>query len=266
LKIRLIGDHSSYHCGSAAAFSVIRREVLRHGDIVEGGSFDLLIVNGEGSMHHGSNGFRRKMKSISQAIDKGKEVALINTVWQANPPEVRNYLEVCRQLVVREILSAEEMRSLGVHPKVSIDQSYFFPIENDEFIDFKGSIVFTDFWSREFDGFVRLNSKWAQRFDYIDMQSMTWSTLVRSLRTASLLITGRHHAVYAACKARTPFLALQGNTHKIEGLIATAGISIPVFRSFSEIKADIMWPETRLPAYEALFDWMELQRPWSLDQ
>jgi hypothetical protein len=264
-RIRLAGDHSSYHCGSAAVTHMIVAELRRHGELVSNDDFDVLVVNGEGSMHHGGGSFHDKMQLIAAAADAKRPACLINTVWQDNPHEYDAALAGCRQVVVREVLSQRDIAKHGVTAEIAPDLSYFAPVAKDEVINFKGGIVMTDFLSREFGSFVRLRSRWAERYPFVDMRAMRWSTLVRSLKTARLLLTGRHHAVYAACKARTPFLALAGNTHKIEGTIATAGVDIPVFQKFSDLRAVIDQAEDWRSRYDALFDWFERQKPWRLE-
>ena len=267
LNIRAIGDHSNYHCGSAAAWNVISAEAARHGRLVgPKETFDLLIVNGEGSMHHASGGFRKKMNEIERALDKGRRVMLINTVWQDNPQRDADLLKRCERVVVREVCSQRELARQGVTAEVAFDQSFYDAIDPDApFTDFSGRIVLTDFWATEFDAFAWINSKWAQKFATVDMQTMSWSSLVRSLGTAEMLVTGRHHAVYAACRARCPFMALTGNTHKIEGLMETAGIQVPVFQEFSKLKQAIEDGLDPAPACDALFDWMAQQPAWQLD-
>ncbi len=265
-RISLIGDHSSYHCGSEAAFSIIRMEITRHGRIVrKGEDFDLLVVNGEGSMHHDSISFINKMSVIKAALEAGKRVMLVNSVWQDNSQEYADLVGQCERVVVRERFSQQALAAQGVSSEIALDASYSANVDPAaEAVDFAGRVVFTDFFSREFDAFVKLNSKWAQRFDYIDMQRMSWSSLVRSLQSASLLVTGRHHAVYASCKARTPFLALRGNTHKIEGLMATAASEIPVFSCFKDVKRAIEKSASSSFDYQRLFDWMDGQAAWTL--
>jgi hypothetical protein len=265
LRIRLAGDHSSYHCGSAAVAQTISAELRHHGEIVTGDDFDVLVVNGEGSMHHGGRAFHDKMLQIEAATAAGRQAYLINTVWQDNPHDFDSALAKCRQVVVREVLSQSALAQHGVAAEIVPDLSYFAPISKGDVIDFKGGIVMTDFLSREFGSFVRLRSRWAERYPFVDMRAMDWSTLVRSLKTARLLVTGRHHAVYAACKARTPFLALAGNTHKIEGIIATAGADIPAFKKFSELKVSMDETENWRGRYDRLFDWFEEQKPWRLE-
>lgn len=265
LRIMLGGDHSSYHCGSAAAVQTIAAELRRRGEIVTAGNFDVLVVNGEGSMHHGGEAFVEKMRLIEAAIAAGRPTFLINSVWQGNPHDFDSALAQCRQVVVREVLSQRDIARHGVAADAVPDLSYFAPVGKCDAINLKGSIVMTDFLSREFGSFVQLRSRWAERFPFLDMRRMDWSTLVRSLKTARLLLTGRHHAVYAACKARTPFLAMAGNTHKIDGLIASAGADIPVFRTFSELKASIPEAENWGSRYDRLFDWFEAQEPWRFE-
>ena len=61
-----------------------------------------------------------------------------------------------------------------------------------------------------------------------------------------------------------PFLALAGNTHKIEGIVATAGVDIPVFKDFARLRAAIDEAEGWQSGYDGLFDWFERQQPWQL--
>jgi polysaccharide pyruvyl transferase len=49
--------------------------------------------------------------------------------------------------------------------------------------------------------------------------------LFRRISGASLIVTGRFHMVCLAMLARTPFIALPGNTHKTEGLLEDANLS-----------------------------------------
>lgn len=264
-RFRLIGDHSHYHCGSAAAFAAVSAEVARHGQIVDDDEFDVLVVNGEGTMHHNSRGCRRKLETIAKALSAGRQVHLINTVWEDNPPDYIETLQGCRSVVAREVLSARALARQGVAATVRLDQAYFCPLDEvAEPEDFAGATLCTDFFSREFGTFVRITGKWGESYPYIDMRAWDWSRLVASFRNASMLVTGRHHAVYAACRARLPFLALEGNTHKIRGMIETSGIPIPIFTEFSELKTRLRWVDEHRALYQELFDWMEQQPRWCL--
>ncbi|MCC5980945.1 MAG: hypothetical protein JJU26_04430, partial [Oceanicaulis sp.] len=174
MKIRLLGDHSRYHCGSKAVWEVLSREAARHGTLVSDDSFDLLVVNGEGSMHHGSAGCHRKIEAISEALGSGRRAMLINTVWQDNPPGLASVLTGCERVTARELMSARVLEAEGVRADLCLDLSYYRPIDPAEPHDFGGGVVMTDFWSNEFDTFAKVTGKWAARHAYVDMQDWDW--------------------------------------------------------------------------------------------
>jgi hypothetical protein len=58
--------------------------------------------------------------------------------------------------------------------------------------------------------------------------------LFRKVAGSNLIVTGRFHMVCMALLARTPFVALGGNTHKIEGMLGDAGLSDRYFSSLSD--------------------------------
>ena len=61
---------------------------------------------------------------------------------------------------------------------------------------------------------------------------------------------------------RVPFLALAGNTHKIEGIVATAGADIPVFSDFVGRGRRSDEAEGWQRRFDRLFDWFERQQRW----
>lgn len=269
IKIKLIGDHSEVHCGCKAVISAIMDAIPENSTIVSEDceSYDVLVVNGEGSMHHTTGPFQRKMKEISFAIEASKRVFLINTVWQDNDNRYDKILRNVEKIFVREVMSRDDLlRKHGLHSEVQVDLALQAKIDWDaDYIDFSGRRVMTDFYSREFLSFIRITDGSLMRNRFADMKKMEWSSFVRSLQTASMLITGRHHAVMAACKARTPFVALAGNTHKIEGFLKTSGINIPICFSPNEINNVINWANSNKSAYEDLFDWVDSIPSWKIN-
>jgi len=265
MRIQLLGDHSAYHCGSAAAFSSLHRSCSSIATVVgPGEDFDWLVVNGEGTMHHGSRGTQKKIQAILDALAAGRRADLVNTVWQDNPPEMDEAIRGCTEITVREICSQRELARSGITAKLIPDACFFEPIDPAApVVDFDGQVVVTDFWSQEFGAFVRVEKDWINPLPYIDMRAMSWSSLVGSLKTASALVTGRHHAVYAACRAGIPFFALKGNTHKIEGLVESASAEIPIFTHFADLKGAVSsGPSTFSSGFDQLFSWLAQQRPW----
>jgi len=79
--------------------------------------------------------------------------------------------------------------------------------------------------------------------------------LFRKISSKSLIVTGRFHMVCMAMLARTPFIALPGNTHKIEGMLADANLSNRFSASLPEshdLHAWSTWYDdevTRMEAY-----------------
>jgi len=257
-RCKILGDHSAYHAGSAAVWSVLTSSIARCGmEIVDTGDFDLLVVNGEGSMHHSRPTFHRKMQFLRTALDRGKKAYLVNSVWEANSNEYDDVLRALDGIVVREALSAEDLRrNHQIEARVCVDLSYFAEIESSSCPDYSGQDVVSDFYSGEFQDFSRLTGGPLSKLPYIDMSAMGWSELVCGLRTAGTFVTGRHHGVYAACKARIPFIALVGNTHKVDGLMVSAGSSIRCCRSLQQVVQQRSAPIDH-EEYGRLFAWMD---------
>ena len=235
-----------------------------HRIVAEGELFDALVVNGEGTMHDGSGGFHQKMQAIAAAQAAGRKTFLVNTLWHDNPCDYDDALRALDGIVVRDELSRRELAAKHrVDAEVRLDFSYFAPhrAEPPPPGPRKG-IRATDFYSREFGCFVRVRGGRCARFEFLDMKTLSWDELITELGRTAILVTGRHHAVYAACVARTPFVALSGNAPKIEGLIATSPVEIPVAQSFAEIDGLIEWARGHRDIYRELFDWMAAQPRW----
>ena len=266
--VRLVGDHSAYHCGCAAVVDYLRSQINQVGIEVVHDMYDVLVVNGEGSMHHQSINHQKKIREMTQALISGRPVCLVNSVWQDNGTQDQAVMQQVTQICMREPLSQQDLwQTCQIASQVHLDCSYWAAVDVKAVTeDFKKSTLVTDFYSTEFEQFVKINGGVFNKYHYIDLKDWEWSALVNSLKTASLLVTGRHHAMYAACRARLPFVVLRGNTHKIEGLIAMSGLAIPVCQHPSELKAAIAWARKNRAVYDQLFDWMEAQPRLELAQ
>lgn len=265
-KIKIIGDHSNYHCGSSAVMSYLKSYVQRKAIIVNDDSYDLLIVNGEGSMHHDSQAHTKKMEALEAAIKSGRRGMLINSVWESNSGRFDSTLRDLSLITVRETMSQKELlKNHGVKSYAILDCSYFAKLEEPKVkIDYNNQIVFTDFYSNEVKTFVRTTETADSKQPYLDLRAQDWSSTVRGLKTAKLLVTGRHHAVYAACRAETPFIAFGGNTHKIQGLIEMSNFNIPICNNRAELPALIEWAAQNKNIYIDFFAWMRSQRKFSI--
>ncbi|MBT9292159.1 glycosyltransferase family 29 protein [Prosthecodimorpha staleyi] len=262
LRIRFAGDHTGYHAGSDAVTAYFRQEFEAVGRVVEAHEdYDVVVVNGEGSMHHGVHSFHQKMLLLGEAVARRRPAFLVNTVWQRNGRLFDHVLRHLDAITVRERASQRDLKARhGIQAELRLDASFWAPVAPVAAReDFGGGTVVTDFYSRQFGNFVRMTGGLLKAKPYIDMGEYGWPELIASLRTASLLVTGRHHAVYAACRARLPFVAMAGNTHKIEGLIEASGLPIPIAREARELPGLIDWADRHRSTYVELFDWMEAQ-------
>ncbi|WP_333701995.1 polysaccharide pyruvyl transferase family protein [Sphingobium yanoikuyae] len=264
LKAMMAGDHSTYHCGSAAVFSTLRHLLEVDHDIVEAGDFDVLYVNGEGSMHHDSGQFTKKMELLKAAIENGKRAYLVNSVWQENGHQYDDVLARLSGITVRELASQEELAARhGITATMALDLSYYAPIDEDAaHQDWRGQVMITDFYARDFGFWYRVNSGPLTTRSYVDMRDYGWSAFVRSLRTCRAIITGRHHAVYAACVARKPFVTIAGSTHKVSGLIAASGFPIPTLSSPRDANETLRWTMANRAMFQEFFHWMDEVPRW----
>ena len=260
MRVRLSGDHSAYHCGCAAVWEVLRRAVSANGcEITADGDYDVLVMNGEGSMHHGRPTFHRKMQEIEAALALGKQAYLVNSVWDSNPSDYDHVLRRLSGISVREAASARDLEDRhGVKARICLDFSYFreVPALTDG-----GNVpsleYVTDYLDPAIGNFAPMPDELRAGRQLFTLSSLGWDDAVTTLRAGKLLVTGRHHAVYAACRARRPFAAIEGNSHKITGLILSSGVGIPVARNIRELPGIVDWCRDNADEFNLLFDWME---------
>ena len=271
----VLNNHSQYHSGCNAVIDVLHSDLLDNGyDVISStdrdcdselwDSAELVIVNGEGTMHNNS---RREPQSLIELLcvakESGKKTALINSVWQ-NMEISDRAIDVLKNsyISVRETLSAEYMtETTGITPDIHLDLSYYAPLDvliNSQTLPNPGLLCGKSFPPQQ---------------DYrppdcasVDIFSQGWDTIINKIRHSDWFFTGRHHELYASCVAGTPVSVMRGNTWKNEGLFATAGVDIPVadrLISHSDIPEFIDKCRERREEYDKLFTWMQNQSPWS---
>ena len=267
MRVRLMGDHSRHHCGCVAVWQTLNTLVRSKGwTVVKADEeFGAIIVNGEGSMHHSSRTFHQTMRCLSDAVDAGKAAYLVNTVWQENSNEYDDVLRRLSGISVREVISQKDLLERhGVKSRVTLDLAYFAPVTFSlslRSLFRKKQAVRTDFWLAPDQKFGHAIDPTVARLPVISMANFTWQGFIAVLRTADLLVTGRQHAVYAAARARVPFAAMEGSSHKIRGLIATTGIDIPLAETLEELPDVVAFARRERGRFGELFRWMEGQSP-----
>jgi polysaccharide pyruvyl transferase WcaK-like protein len=82
---------------------------------------DLVIVNGEGSLHDSSKAARAIAASARWAEDRGLPAFLVNTIYQNNDAEVLEGVRRFRRIYTRDRQSFQELEALGQAPAMTTD-------------------------------------------------------------------------------------------------------------------------------------------------
>lgn len=269
INVLLLNNTEQYHSGCRKVIDYFRHHFLDHSLTIHPkktkgfpnfNNFDLIILNGEGSCHDDSKKIISYLEYMNAASDAGIKTMLVNSVWQYNSKSTTELLKKINYVSVREIKSKNEiLKHIDKKIDVVIDLSYF---HSFEFRKFESSTIvagnkFIPKKQRELYSNIREDS-------YIDIFSEDWETIVSKLKNSKILITGRHHEVYASCKAECPFIAIEGNTHKISGILETFNVNIPVLDYNSNndtIIENILNISQYENEYKTLFKKMKQQLP-----
>jgi hypothetical protein len=215
----------------------------------------VVVINGEGTLHDGAPMGARLLAVLDHPAARGKPVALVNALWERNPPEWDGWLRRLALAAARDSGSAEAMRAGGAAgvrwlPDLSLSAP------GEVLAGARGGLVVGD--SVRFEA-RRVLARAAQRLgaDYVPTKTLggavwrvgaarrvlwrayngVWggpvpgfemmpdegSYLARIAR-AEGHVTGRFHAVCLSMLTGTPVLALASRTSKIERLFRDAGL------------------------------------------
>lgn len=272
--VYLVNDtRSSWHTGSDAVMHTLERLceeaglriVGRHPVSVEQlpddmDQADLVLVNGEGTPHHGNGG--HLMEALRQAQERGQRTALVNSVWHhpgGVPLRWSVTLAACNLLIARDPLSASAMKGHGGEPSLMPDLSL--ECRKDGRRCF-GVFPLTD-ESKVIAGLVRAH--WAgevyslasSRRHSIWQVRRFWQAVVDMRCDAAppvAYVTSEHHGCYAAILAGVPFVPIPSNSWKIEGLCAwptKTPYPIGVCHSMDDVRRGVEQARTRREQYAA---------------
>lgn len=270
-KIYLMNDTSrDRHAGCRAVMESIRNE-LKHCSIIKThhvGEFcidraameeaDWVLVNGEGTIHHNVPKAEFLMLGLKVAQDLGKRTALVNALYQQNVCVYRDVLAKLDYFTVRETCSASAARKHRGKPLIRLDSAADRKLSRTGTpIRGKSEVLFgSTHPEAPTHGLLRDVAPES----FVDMHSGEFWDIVATLREAHVYVTGQHHGIYAAALARCPFVALEGNSHKISGLMSWSGFPIPVIAdSVGSVADGLKWVEGNKSMFMEFFDWFEEQ-------
>jgi hypothetical protein len=274
MKILIFNDTKNYHHGCAKVMEYLHKNLTDNGHTILNSitgnrdmlpnvemqfmEADMILVNGEGTMHHDAPAAQQLLAILRNAKVLGKKTALINTVWQSMTinDEIKDVL-FNTYISVREVRSQYAMyETIGRKVDLHLDLSYFVDVPAQNF-EHKDLVIGKFFMQQDYR---------PENIPVLDIFKMEWNDCVNTLRNTDWFVTGRHHELYAACKARCPSTVLSGNTWKNEGLFETAGVDIPCGAGnllHDKIPNFIDECKEKKEEYKKLFDWMEMQPKWT---
>ncbi|MCK0713471.1 polysaccharide pyruvyl transferase family protein [Chromohalobacter sarecensis] len=184
---------------------------------------DLVVVNGEGSIHHGK---RNHLLDVARRFPS----VLVNAVYQENP---RNEaLDRFLYRSARESQSADEVRQLGLQCDVTPDV-IFAAMQLRSFVkpDPIEDLGVTDsvLKKRRTIGPIQLKK---QAYGFRPNTSV--ANYLHTLSSYQRLCIGRFHAVVAASVLGIPFSCWESNTWKISGLMQDMGAPEYCYTNFSQ--------------------------------
>jgi hypothetical protein len=223
---------------------------------------DLILVNGEGTIHHDAERGRILLTAAAYARDRGKASVLINATWEGNSADMAALAAGFDLVSVRDGRSAAELRAHGVACRVVPDISLLTeapPSRRGEALLYTDNVVparglelyglgrrigaapLSIFHHKRSPGevltfmrrYVTRNPPptprtllMAERAGWNDVVGQTDdpAAWVRRFGEARLVITGRFHVATFCLVTGTPFLATPSNTQKIEALVEDAGL------------------------------------------
>lgn len=225
---------------------------------------DIIIINGEGTLHHGSRHGDKLLQIVDHPVRTGKPVALINTIYQENPDRWRRFLDGIELISPRDSWSAAALRQetgrtdISHVPDLSMAQGFHPQAEDTPRVMVTiGESVIRE-TSHELIGIFQKHAdtrflpivatlrshklRWpaplrALHKRYIELQTALFKArnhraifpsdefdYAQALLRSILHVSGRFHAICFALTTKTPFLALSSNAWKIEALFEDMGI------------------------------------------
>lgn len=225
---------------------------------------DLVVINGEGTLHHGRRKAGWLMETATHKVTRDKELAIVNALYQENPTDWAPLLRRFQHLYARDGRSAKAMteqagRSVtwlgdlstsagaiadtasrsGVLVGDSVRNSASTALANLAVRLNRTeptSILPLTISMREENPYRPRAARFLRRFSvalrqmrleqkYPSLRYLTSEeAYINQIRKCRLSVTGRFHGVCLNLVTGTPFVAVTSNSWKIEALFEDAGL------------------------------------------
>jgi hypothetical protein len=224
---------------------------------------DIVLVNGEGSMHSDRPAARRLARVAEHCGSIGKPAVLLNASWFSNGAEITEMARGFAIISVRESeserqlsdagLACRRMADLALHEEVGVSaQRSGMGVTDSVLADtalqldlfrrrHEAEIINLFFGHDGVAGMrfflraygirralgdpVRLAKALRAAIAFYRNQAPTDDRVLNSIARLELLVTGRFHAAIFALASLTPVLAVESNTPKISATLKDAGLA-----------------------------------------
>lgn len=229
---------------------------------------DAVVVNGEGTIHHGNG--REYIALLGAAQKLSKATLLVNAVYQDSDFGIE-ILKNLDQFSVRDLKSKEFADHQGVENTLVMDSCLEAEYASNSALNFLDKDIVTDWHpARDQDTgissfqFLRERGSKAIFLPFEGANAfLLWKELPASLETAGAIITGRHHAAYMAAMTGRPFVLLGSNTHKIEGLVAMLPWPVKICRTIDDLFSVLEQTRRMESNFAQMADFLKSQKPLS---
>lgn len=214
---------------------------------------DIVIINGEGTFHHGAQRAHDMLKLVAELPLKKY---LVNATYDSNPETFATLLKSFDGVTVRESRSQRQLKEQGIDSIVLPDLSlfsesytstvrkgYLYGDSVNFRLAWKMHQLFRDKTDFKVNRICYTSNRWAQvnryilkglrkldftkfktRNLFIARERITTEQYHQEVAHSNGIITGRYHAICYAINSLTPFLAVSSNSHKVEGLMEDIGL------------------------------------------
>ena len=247
-------------------------------------SAQTVVFNLEGTVHHNSTSALALLGLAAAAGELGKTVILTNGTFQSIDNDILiECADVADKIVAREALSANYLEEVGVPFKQGIDCVFNKVIWEDrpyqpspikgEFAIYTGGVKFaypliygidlraviprhmTQIIDMGFQPYYlqmenseTIAAKIAESSGakIINMKNYNWFDIKTIVENASLVVSGRYHIVIFALLWGRPFIALESNSWKTDGLFDLLGLSCKTSVARSDLASDLVQSHGRI--------------------
>ncbi len=226
-------------------------------------SADIVLVNGEGTIHHDRPAARSLVSVADYCAGIGKPAVLFNASWFSNSPDLAESARNFALISVRESESANQLRSANIDCRVVADLALHdiinpgsrsritgvtdcvcskTSLELDHIRRQSGGEIINIFYGRQGIGGLRfflsafggkkaigdpakMISIFRTARAFYRSQFAREKDFLDRISQLGLLITGRFHAAIFSLCSFTPLLAIESSTPKISATLKDAGLA-----------------------------------------